>query len=404
MQEVERFHSEDTELPAYSQIRNTSTSSRTQHSYHLSKSGKKWLTVSVQSRATDPQEIPNFAQGHTISGSVGLDLANEAVIRAVSVSVVGDLLSSDDIMRFLTINQVLAVSDMNELDQDGVRTGHPQPATYNGKLQGKYSWPFEIRLPKGVSIVLDNCRSNYQLPPSFQHSSSRARVEYHIVVRVKKGVLSSNHRLLIPFIFTQRARPSQPSILRQISYLEQTPLVGPEGDPDGWKTLDSVQIQGTFFRTRPIEATCTLSLARPLCYTQGAVIPLILSISSEDSHALDLLSTPSAPCVQLLRPWDSQDEVIGSATWWCAPAAQSAYDTKVLHGEIRIPPDAIPNCRILHFELEYWLSMMHFRAISFTPDDPPPKACLISEKIQIVTVHAEGPQHIAYSPPSYAST
>ena len=64
---------------------------------------------------------------------------------------------------------------------------------------------------------------------------------------------------MVPFNYIPLARPSPPTILRQLAYQQGQPLVGPEGDPDGWKTLDPVQVVGTLFKTVTVEAQCTVS-------------------------------------------------------------------------------------------------------------------------------------------------
>ena len=49
-------------------------------------------------------------------------------------------------------------------------------------------------------------------------------------------------------------------MLRQIAYNENTLLPGPEADPEGWKTLQTVVTRGTLFTTRYIVAKCKVSL------------------------------------------------------------------------------------------------------------------------------------------------
>lgn len=85
-------------LPSYAQARieNVTYASRPdlqekEHIYHLTKNGKQWLTLSFCSQKRDSDGIPVFNQRSPISGTVKLDLAGEAVIRSVSVSVSGNL-------------------------------------------------------------------------------------------------------------------------------------------------------------------------------------------------------------------------------------------------------------------------------------------------------------------------
>lgn len=49
-------------------------------------------------------------------------------------------------------------------------------------------------------------------------------------------------------------------MLRQLAYMEGTPLVGPDEDRDGWETLPAVHVRGTIFSSRKIGAVCTVCL------------------------------------------------------------------------------------------------------------------------------------------------
>lgn len=53
--------------------------------------------------------------------------------------------------------------------------------------------------------------------------------------------------------------PGPPSIVRQLAYQAHSPLVGPDGDPDGWHTLAPVKIQGIVFSSRSVEVMYTVS-------------------------------------------------------------------------------------------------------------------------------------------------
>lgn len=52
--------------------------------------------------------------------------------------------------------------------------------------------------------------------------------------------------------------PEPPSPLRRIAYAEGSPLIGPEGDPEGWKILPGLKIKGTLFNTKDVEVDCTV--------------------------------------------------------------------------------------------------------------------------------------------------
>ncbi len=113
------------------------------------------------------------------------------------MQVIGELSSKIDVARFLSITQQLHVSDVNEVLPSSITL----PVVNSGKLKGRHTWPFSIRLPKGVGIILSDERNNYRLPPSFLDTRNKTRVQYHIVARVKKGALSSGQRF-VSTIFT----------------------------------------------------------------------------------------------------------------------------------------------------------------------------------------------------------
>jgi len=64
--------------------------------------------------------------------------------------------------------------------------------------------------------------------------------------------------------------PDPPSALRQLSYVEGSGLIGPDGDPEGWKILEPVSIKGTLFDAREVQAKC---LVGGLQFTKTFSIP-----------------------------------------------------------------------------------------------------------------------------------
>lgn len=45
---------------------------------------------------------------------------------------------------------------------------------------------------------------------------------------------------------------------RRIAYQEHSPLVGPDGDPQGWRTLEPVTVVGSVFNTRTVRVQYTV--------------------------------------------------------------------------------------------------------------------------------------------------
>jgi hypothetical protein len=121
-----------------------------------------------------------------------------------------------------------------------------------------------------------------------------------------------------------------------------------------------------------------LSLAKPLSYTRGSVIPLSLSIQCADEQVLDLLSASSSSIVKLLcnlhytsrvkgkqgadRPptavhgpidasYYAEFRAAQGAVWWVPGNQPSSGSTCHLRGEIHIEPGLKPGLLTPEFRL-----------------------------------------------------
>lgn len=413
----------DTELPSYAREPSTTWDVPplgVEHSYHLTKkTGEKWLWLTITSRASHPSEPPRFFQGGIVGGTVKLDLEKEDFISSVDITLTGRLnYFSHNASNFLNMHRTLwsVEESVNVLSDSSNSPKH------SGRLRGKYEWPFSFKLPKGVSIVshvdIDATRKNFRLPPSLNDGICGVRVEYQLAVRVHRGRLRTGSKLTTPILFTPLLRPTVPSIARRLAYQENIPLVGADGDPQGWKTLPPVTIRGKIFKTISVEAKCTLSLARPLCYTRGTPIPLMLTIESSDQQALDLLATNRAVAAKLVQrtsfgtmipgvrgahgeeppPTDVRTRAIARAVWWPSENGVCRPGLRRLAGELHIPEAVSPRCNILNFNLDHMVVLDPFEAVGFVSFQKGP---VMAEKIEIATVFAEGPRPRAYMPPHY---
>ena len=52
--------------------------------------------------------------------------------------------------------------------------------------------------------------------------------------------------------------PDPPSTLRRLAYQEGSQLIGPDGDPQGWKILTPIKVKGTLFSVKSVEVECTV--------------------------------------------------------------------------------------------------------------------------------------------------
>jgi hypothetical protein len=196
-------------------------------------------------------------------------------------------------------------------------------------------------------------------------------------------------------------------MLRQLAYQEGSPLLPPEMDPTGWHTLPPLPITGKIFNSYSVLVDLELSLAKPLSYTRGTVIPLFLTLSSQDTQTLDLLSSRRAINVRLRRTIKIGGAVFGDAgdfmedaVWW--PASDSERHTRRLNGEIKLAKDLQPSTCIAHFAVDYSVVICPFQATGFSCHDPSEEP-LLAESVEIATIFARGPHPKAYAPPGYES-
>lgn len=70
-------------------------------------------------------------------------------------------------------------------------------------------------------------------------------------------------RIPVPFGYIPITRPGPFSTLRQLSYAENAPLLGPTVDVDGWHRVNPITVQGILFNHRNVSFRCTVSLIFP---------------------------------------------------------------------------------------------------------------------------------------------
>jgi len=161
------------------------------------------------------------------------------------------------------------------------------PSGKESKLSGKHSWLFKFVLPKEVTVEeSETKKGSFRLPPSWTERASPAYIDYKIIVTLKRGFMRVNQtyvcsfphvvsaasqivvhfRVVTNFGYHPNTLPDPPSPLRRLAYSEGSPLVGPEGDPEGWKVLLPVKIRGTLFGTKEVEVDCTVRLLEVFKY------------------------------------------------------------------------------------------------------------------------------------------
>ncbi|KAI0696320.1 hypothetical protein C8T65DRAFT_664032 [Cerioporus squamosus] len=387
--------------------------------------GRPWIWLRVKSRAKEGKVLPLFYDRDTLAGTVEVDFDKAGGAKTVVISVqAGVTAVGQDEIKFLDLNTELWSSK-----------------SAPSKPTGRLAWPFSITLPTDATVSERGKKQHsqrYPLPPSFSERASpristtnwwlpSGGVLSGSIKRIALGVSKTatsvllTHvglcycRLTTNFAYVPLTRAQPPSVLRQLAYREGTPLVGPQGDPDGWKVLPPVKVAGTVFDAREVELKCILAVATPLTFSLGSPIPLTLTLTGSDEQALDLLATPSATRVILSRfrlvgshatsddidggrSNNSFTDICGSAYFW--PSAEGAPEpgTRVLQGELEVKKSLKVGFVFSRFSVRYVLALLQFQA----PAGLPAKEPLVSQPVTLASVNAAGVVPRSYAPPGYA--
>ncbi|KAJ7067134.1 hypothetical protein C8F01DRAFT_980387 [Mycena amicta] len=397
------------DLPAYTR-RNTlaqpvARREPVEHAYFDGK-GSPRATLTLRSSAKSSKSIATFHEKEHINGSFQLTAEKGDSIHSITVTITGRVITGSTIDDSYTFfSHSLPLWSKAESRSSGAAT----------KLLGTSSWPFSIPMPKAVSLKDGSRDVLYRLPETFLERHIRGSISYEISVLVSRGKLRSDSEIKTRFAYIPGIRPDPPSLLRQLAYREHAELPGPEVDPVGWSASSTTVVRGSVFKTRQAAIHCMLSLANPLSYTRGTIIPIRLTLESTDGQALDILSAPTAPVVTLRRcvryqnlatsskraaDWvDSVEDICRAALWPSANGIDAAY-SRCLEGEIKLPKDLASSSSIGLFTVSYTIALSSFEATGFIPAT---SETILTEPVTIATTHArDSPRPLEYAPPSYA--
>lgn len=115
--------------------------------------------------------------------------------------------------------------------------------------------------------------------------------------------------------------------------------------------------------------------------------------------------------------WHESVEDMGTAVWWPSAGIRSKSNIRHLEGEIKLAKDLRPTTSVGHFSISvstsaiplfFFTHLLHQYQVVLRPFDVPyftsDSWSLLSEPVEIATMHAKGPRPHAYSPPAYAPT
>ncbi|KAF8815522.1 hypothetical protein BYT27DRAFT_7193253 [Phlegmacium glaucopus] len=385
---------DDAELPSYTRVQTQqSPISGSVHQRYLER-GKdhKWLSLFVRSSSRDAGSMPMFFEDDNISGRVEIDLEKAESIKSVTISIQGGTI-------FVRQAEIIFLQQTQTLWT---------PTAENGsKLKGKHSWPFSFILEREVQMKDDKNETMYRIPPNFTERASRAYIDYKLIVTVHRGKWSID-RVTAHFNI-----PDPPSALRRLSYAEGSQLIGPDGDPEGWKILAPVKVKGTLFRAKQVEVECVCPIPLPsiprcttgLSYAIGSAIPFIITLTGDDAQVLDVLGNPSAIRLRLVRSMATGSEAMDDKgvrlTGTHFQEGGKEVNKRVFQGELELVKTLKPSFKFPNFTIRYMLELLPFEAAGFVEAANEEDPVLLSEQVTLTTRQIPGLITRSYAPPGY---
>ncbi|RDB20162.1 hypothetical protein Hypma_012959 [Hypsizygus marmoreus] len=378
----------------------------TEHTFSLQSGKTAWATLKCVSRAGTSTNAPHYIGGDDISGSVNLDLTNALYINAISLSVRGRIITAvteDGSFPFLDHSVTL----WSKAHGDPRHASYTQNIKHEGKLTpGEYSWPFSVPFPTTVPLPGDT--TPHQIPQTFLEREALVTVQYDLILRIGRGALRPDKIITVPIVYIPKIVPEAPSPLRQLAYHEASPLLGPSADPEGWLTLPTVVVHGSP-SDGPAKTECKLSIASPLCYARGTVIPCSLTLRSQYPRALDDIAAPEAIIVKLtrrvkhsqlgllqaVRKPKIQTKVVETAVWWPSSDISTDPSERRMEGEIHLSRRLLSSSDFPPFVVDYFVEFLAFRSGAIPHD--PPDAILVAQRVSIATIPARGPRMREFS-------
>lgn len=431
---------------------------------HGSKTNRdqSWATLKVFSRSSStsassstivgPGKVPKFTSKDLVQGSLDLNLDSPQNINSISLTLIGKIVTGSyegETCTFLNRpiinwtrshgNPRTVILNAGPTTQSSASSSSSSVDTttrsrkFDGKLSGQYIWPFSFPFPSEITLEGDDRK--YPAPQTFLERGESTTVQYSLVLKMTHGMLRADTKLQAGIVYVPEIVSPPASLLRQVAYSQGMRIPGPVADPLGWHDLSPADIFGKFSNGKAGKLQYTLSLANPLTYTRGTVIPIHLALRSSNLEILDDLPASKDITVRLIRRLQyyqkaayalsrnfsasvhsrsrqnadgrqdedmegaAEEKVVIDQVIWQEPSA-TTEDTLVRHfyGEIHLPKDTQPSCGFRLFKISYAVELLSFSNLVFKSHSSP--EVLLSHPVTIATQHGTGPIPIPATQPS----
>ncbi|KJA20578.1 hypothetical protein HYPSUDRAFT_216949 [Hypholoma sublateritium FD-334 SS-4] len=382
----------------------------------LDKDGKPLVSFMIYGHEALSTNVGTILEGSgPLRGVVRLDSDAPNPIRSIVLTVRGDYLmgastnpEGEKNYTFFNHTETLWSQDYGKPDNSSTDSRVTLlRSAYKGQLQGEYTWPISVTLPKEVEFTPahESAPRTFPLPHSFNERFIRATISYTASIKFNRfGFLKEDYELSQPFGYYRVTYPPPFPPLRDVAYQEGTPLLGPSIDPYGWHSQEPIHIKGRIFKSVDFIAQCTLYISKPLAYKAGSFIPLYIRIESDNEQALDLLANPKSIHVRVRRQiidhtqkhnladngtFRESLDYSQRAVWWASTEEHPTLNSRFFNGELHLKPGMKPNTELGHFKLSYSVMLYDFSAIGLEFQE---QKFLQEFPIEICTFYAPGPR------------
>ncbi|TFK29031.1 hypothetical protein FA15DRAFT_633020 [Coprinopsis marcescibilis] len=407
------------------------------HEYHLSEGANAtpWATLHLSSTAPRNAHRPRYIGGDDVSGTVNLNLKNASAISSIRLLLRGTMITSSLVegsYRFL--EESIPIWDKS--------TNSPPVHKENGKLVGKYEWPFSFPFPTeyipptaGASPA-NKGSTACPVPQTLMQKNVSASVVYEVVLRIVSGIFKRKFKLQTSILYIPLNRSAPLLEGRKNAYKNGAFIPGPLADPDGWTKLPDLEIAVTRRRKSVGSSSsktgassagpqdkviCSIYIGNPTEYARGSVIPCYLMYGNgkEDAELIQAFKSQAQRCLKLelkqsltyfQNPQQAmsgavfklqksghsnsytvgQVDIVGEAVWWDPP--YDAWTTKgpenKLEGEIHLDKELFPSTKASFLLVEYVVSasLVPSEDLEFTVlNDAGPEAATSSKSVDTPT-------------------
>ncbi|KZT61411.1 hypothetical protein CALCODRAFT_514728 [Calocera cornea HHB12733] len=221
---------------------------------------------------------------------------------------------------------------------------------------GRHILPFRIPLPSHCNVAFQDS----PLPPTFSSRGQPMSIRYDLIARIKKPGLWADEQASLQLLYVPRTRPVDSVPLPFLDFGFSRFSLQPASELLTWAETTK-QFSASIDNQRTVIFDASFALANAPVYTRGVFVSYVLSLESWDAPALELVGSPQAVTVSVLRQVivdtpggfsglgtstgkpERVTDLIATGRHWLEPGDQ--FPKRILRGEVALRKELRP-----HFE------------------------------------------------------